>query len=200
MRGYSPGKSMVGVAGFEPTTSSSRNLGSRVSRGQMRRIAVLRRRLRVALVVLVAVLLCCTSRSRRRCAAAPLLSGPARHAEGGWRCPPTSIPGRAGQRQRSVSRGRCRRATAPRWLVAVASRPYIRVSRRRAEVPVRLVVGGVSDTRTISPTRDWPSLVRSMSEGALVAPVADGVVTPDRQPVPVTQFDLYGRRPVRRLP
>jgi hypothetical protein len=24
MRGYSPGKSMVGVAGFEPTTSSSR--------------------------------------------------------------------------------------------------------------------------------------------------------------------------------
>src|SRR6266508_2601253 len=67
MRAYSPGKSMVGVARFEPTTSSSRNLGKPVGGGQMRRMAVLTRRPRAALAVPGAVLRCCTCASGVRC-------------------------------------------------------------------------------------------------------------------------------------
>src|SRR6266496_6208412 len=83
MRGYSPGKSMVGVAGFEPTTSSSRNRGRPVSRSQMRRIAVVTRRPRAALAVLVAVLRCCTRASGDGDVSPALLGGLAGDAEPG---------------------------------------------------------------------------------------------------------------------
>jgi len=190
---------LVELRGLEPLTPSMRIRRMVASAAYLTGLVALSRLVRSVLVALVAVLLCCTSRSCRRCAAPPLLSGLAGNAEAGWRCPPTSFPGRTGLRQRSVWRGRSRRATSPRLLVAVGSRPYSRVSRRRAEVPVRLAVGGVSDMRVIPPPSDRPTLVRSISELVLVAPLADGVAAPG-QPVPVTQLDLYGRRLARRLP
>jgi len=198
--GGSTGPLFGELTGREGARSSSRNFGWQGIAAYLRGAVARLWRMRSGLVAAAAVLLCCTSRSCRRCAAPPLLSGLAGNAEAGWRCPPTSFPGRTGLRQRSVWRGRSRRATSPRLLVAVGSRPYSRVSRRRAEVPVRLAVGGVSDMRVIPPPSDRPTLVRSISELALVAPLADGVAAPGRQPVPVTQLDLYGRRLARRSP
>jgi hypothetical protein len=71
---------------------------------------------------------------------------------------------------------------------------------RRAEVRPRRAVGNVSDTHTSPMPIDRPALVRPISEIALIASVEEGPPTPDRQPVPLTQLDLYGRCSARRLP
>jgi len=89
-----------------------------------------------------------------------------------------------------------RRRCLPPWGAAV----IVASAGRRAEVEPRRAVGNVSDTRTSPTPIDRPALVRPISEIALIASVEEGSPAPDRQPVPVTQLDLCGRRSARRLP
>jgi hypothetical protein len=93
----------------------------------------------------------------------------AAHDMRGWTLPAFD----AGQRLFSGA-VRCRPATPPLLLVTWGAASYSRVSRRRAEVLVRLAVGDVSDTRTSLTAFDRANLVRSVS----------AVVLPPRSPDP----------------
>ena len=89
-----------------------------------------------------------------------------------------------------------RRPCLPPWGAAV----IVASAAKRAEVQPRRAVGNVSDTRTSPTLCDRPTLVRPISDIALIASVAVGLPAPGRQPVPVTQLDLFGSRLARRLP
>jgi hypothetical protein len=169
-----------GVAGFEPTTSSSRDFGWMCITAYFRRAVARSWRIRsgsrrggccpsVLYFALTPPRCCPTVRERPGGSCREWLAMSAHEYPGSPAC----------------GSGPCAWSMSASYtaavLVGAATGSYIRASPRRAEGPVRLAVGDVSDTRTIPPPFDRPTLVRSMSAGALVALVADGVATPARR-------------------
>jgi hypothetical protein len=128
------------------------------------------------------------------------MSGLAGNAGLGLGCRSSSIPRPEGLRRWSVLRGRCRRGAPPPVLAAVGCRSYSHVCGKTRGSSGLPASRDVSDTRTSPKPGDRPTLVRSMSEIALIASVQHGPTAPDLQPVPVTQLDGYRHRAESRLP
>jgi hypothetical protein len=114
------------------------------------------------------------------------MSGLAGNAGLGLGCRSSSIPRPEGLRQRLVLCGRCRRGAPPPVLAAVGCRSYSHVCGKTRGSSGLPASRDVSDTRTSPKPGDRPTLVRSMSEIALIASVQHGPTAPDLQPVPVT--------------
>jgi hypothetical protein len=74
----------VGVAGFEPTASSSRTAGTTVDRGYFCTSRAIDGHSGAVLVGLVAVLRCCTAKDRTRAGTRPVWA--VRTRRGTWSC------------------------------------------------------------------------------------------------------------------